>query len=40
MAEASLRRGPRKTAALSRVFNRAITQVIFSGRTKLFVEMY
>ena len=36
MAEASLRRGPRKTAALSRVFNRAITQVIFSGRTKLF----
>ena len=30
------RHGPRKTAALSRVFNRAITQVIFSGRTKLF----
>ena len=30
------RRSPRKTAALSRVFNRGITQVIFSGRTKLF----
>ena len=30
------RRGPHKTLALSRVFNRAITQVIFSGRTKLF----
>ena len=36
MSEATERRGPRKTAALSRVFNRAITQVIFSGRTKLF----
>mgnify|MGYP001348320492 CR=1 FL=1 len=36
ITEPSLRRGPRKTAALSRVFNRAITQVIFSGRTKLF----
>ena len=36
MSAAMDRRGPRKTAALSRVFNRAITQVIFSGRTKLF----
>ena len=36
MAEATARRNPRKTVALSRVFNRAITQVIFSGRTKLF----
>ena len=36
MSVATDRRGPRKTAALSRVFNRAITQVIFSGRTKLF----
>jgi ATP-dependent Clp protease ATP-binding subunit ClpA len=36
MASATDRRGPRKTVALSRVFNRAITQVIFSGRTKLF----
>ena len=36
MADATDRRGPRKTVALSRVFNRAITQVIFSGRTKLF----
>ncbi len=35
-ASATDRRGPRKTAALSRVFNRAITQVIFSGRTKLY----
>lgn len=35
-ASATDRRSPRKTAALSRVFNRAITQVIFSGRTKLF----
>ena len=32
------RRGPHKTLALSRVFNRAITQVIFSGRTKLSVS--
>ena len=36
LAEATARRQPRKTVALSRVFNRAITQVIFSGRTKLF----
>ena len=36
VSKASMNRGPRKTAALSRVFNRAITQVIFSGRTKLF----
>ena len=36
VVETTMRRGPRKTAALSRVFNRAITQVIFSGRTKLF----
>jgi len=36
LAEPPMHRGPRKTAALSRVFNRAITQVIFSGRTKLF----
>ena len=35
-ASATDRKGPRKTAALSRVFNRAITQVIFSGRTKLY----
>jgi len=32
------RRSPHKTLALSRVFNRAITQVIFSGRTKLFCK--
>jgi len=36
MASATTRQSPRKTVALSRVFNRAITQVIFSGRTKLF----
>jgi ATP-dependent Clp protease ATP-binding subunit ClpA len=36
MASATARHSPRKTVALSRVFNRAITQVIFSGRTKLF----
>ncbi len=36
LADVSAHRGPRKTLALSRVFNRAITQVIFSGRTKLF----
>ena len=36
LAEVTDRRQPRKTVALSRVFNRAITQVIFSGRTKLF----
>ena len=36
MASVADRRSPRKTVALSRVFNRAITQVIFSGRTKLF----
>ncbi len=29
---------PRKTAALERVFNRAVTQVIFSGRKKLTVK--
>jgi ATP-dependent Clp protease ATP-binding subunit ClpA len=33
-----VRRTPHKTLALSRVFNRAITQVIFSGRTKLFCK--
>ena len=38
MASATARRSPRKTVALSRVFNRAITQVIFSGRTKLFCK--
>ena len=37
-ADATARKGPRKTLALSRVFNRAITQVIFSGRTKLFCK--
>jgi len=29
---------PRKTSALERVFNRAVTQVIFSGRKKLTVK--
>ena len=29
---------PRKTSALERVFNRAVTQVIFSGRKKLAVK--
>ena len=38
IASATVRRSPRKTVALSRVFNRAITQVIFSGRTKLFCK--
>jgi len=36
VVKTAVNRGPRKTAALTRVFNRAITQVIFSGRTKLF----
>ena len=29
---------PRKTSALERVFNRAVTQVIFSGRKKLGIK--
>ena len=29
---------PRKTAALERAFNRAVTQVIFSGRKKLTIK--
>ena len=29
---------PRKTSALERVFNRAVTQVIFSGRKKLTIK--
>ena len=32
------RDAPRKTSALERVFNRAVTQVIFSGRKKLTIK--
>ena len=30
--------GPRQTLALDRVFNRAVTQVIFTGRKQMFCK--